>query len=133
MSGSDPTPDPDPDSSPSTPATPPGEPAATVPSEADLKARLEGLPPVLRNQVLAHEGRTARDILRPLILDICLRRDWSTSRQLARWLDMHGPSLSERHLGPLVRAGLLELKVPDRPSSPRQAYRTCQDRWPPRR
>lgn len=129
----DPTPEPDPDPSPSTPAASPSEPAPTVPSEADLEARLEGLPPVLHPPVLANEGRTPRDILRPLILDICLMRDWSTPKQLARWLDMHRPSLTERHLGPLVRAGLLELQYPDRPSSPRQAYRTCRDRWPPRR
>ena len=128
----EPPPEPDPDSSPSTPPPPP-EPAPTVPSEADLKARLKGLPAVLHHQVLANEGRTPPDILRPLILDICLRRDWSTSRQLARWLDMDRSSLSERHLGPLVRDGLLELKYPDRPRSPRQAYRTCRDRWPPRR
>ena len=131
--GPDPPPEPDADSSPTTPAPVPVEPAPTVPSKADLEARLEGLPAVLHEQVLANEGRTPPDILRPLILDICLRRDWSTSRQLARWLGMHGPSLAERHLGPLVRDGLLELKVPDRPSSPRQAYRTCRDRWPPRR
>ena len=130
--GPDPPPEPDADSSPTTPAPVP-EPDPTVPSKADLEARLKGLPAVLHEQVLANEGRTPPDILRPLILDICLRRDWSTSRQLARWLGMHGPSLAERHLGPLVRDGLLELKYPDRPSSPRQAYRTCRDRWPPRR
>ena len=128
----DPTPEPDPDSGPSIPAPSPSEPAPTIPSEADLEARLEGVPPVLHPQVRIVKGRTPRDILHPLILEICYRRDWSTPKQLARWLDMHRPSLTERHLGPLVRAGLLELKYPDRPSSPLQAYRTRRDRWPPR-
>lgn len=127
------TPDPTPDSSPSTPAPTRAEPASAVPSEADIEARLEGLPPVVRYRVLALKGWTHRDVLHPLILDICLLRDWSTPKQLARWLDMNRPSLSERHLGPLVRDGLLELKYPDRRRSPRQAYRTCRDRWPPRR
>ena len=130
----DPTSEPDPDPSPPTPAPPPSEPAPAIPSEADLEARLEGVPEVLLPQVRAAviEGRSPRDVLHPLILEICYRRDWSTPKQLARMLDMHRSSLTERHLGPLVRDGLLELKYPDRPSSPRQAYRTCRDRWPPR-
>ena len=130
----DPTPAPDPDPSPPTPAPPSSEPAPAIPSEADLEARLEGVPAVLLPQVRVAvlKGRSPRDVLHPLILEICYRRDWSTPKQLARWLDMHRPSLTERHLGPLVRAGLLELKYPDRPSSPQQAYRTCRDRWPPR-
>ena len=130
----DPTPEPDPDSSPSTPTPPPSEPTPAIPSEADLEARLEGVPEVLLPQVRAAvlKGRSPRNVLHPLILEICYRRDWTTAKQLARWLDMHQASLTERHLGPLVRAGLLELKYPDRPSSPRQAYRTCRDRWPPR-
>ncbi len=131
----DPTSEPDPDPSPPTPAPHPSEPAPAIPSEADLEARLEGVPEVLLPQVRAAviKGRSPRDVLHPLILEICYRRDWSTPKQLARWLDMHRSSLTERHLGPLVRDGLLELRYPDRPSSPRQAYRTCRDRWPPRR
>ena len=130
----DPTPEPAPDASPSTPAPPSSEPTPAIPSEADLKARLEGVPDALLPQVRAAviKGRSPRDVLHPLILEICYRRDWTTAKQLARWLDMHQASLTERHLGPLVRAGLLELKYPDRPSSPQQAYRTCRDRWPPR-
>ena len=130
----EPDPSPDPDSSPSTPTPPPSEAAPGIPSEADLEARLEGVPEVLLPQVRVAvlKGRTRRDVLHPLILEICYHRDWTTAKQLARWLDMHQPSLTERHLGPLVRAGLLELKYPERPSSPRQAYRTCRDRWPPR-
>ena len=130
----DPTPEPDPDSNPPTPTPPPSEPTPAIPSEEDLEARLEGVPEVLLPQVRAAvlKGRSPRDVLHPLILEICYRRDWTTAKQLARWLDMHQASLTERHLGPLVRAGLLELKYPERPSSPRQAYRTCRDRWPPR-
>ena len=129
-----PTAAPDLDSSPSTPTPPLSEPAPAIPSEADLEARLEGVPAVLLPQVRAAvlKGRSPRDVLHPLILEICYRREWTTAKQLARWLDMHQASLTERHLGPLVREGLLELKYPDRPNSPRQAYRTCRDRWPPR-
>ena len=54
-------PEPDPDSSPSTPPPLPVEPAPTVPSEADLEARLKGLTTVLRDQVLANRGRTPQD------------------------------------------------------------------------
>ena len=111
------------------PPTPTPEPAA--PSEADREARVEGLPGVLHRPVLALGKRTRRDVLHPLILQICQLREWSTPADLARWLDMHKPSLVERHLGPLVDAGLLELQFPDRPQSPRQAYRTNPEKWPP--
>ena len=36
---------------------------------------------------------------------------------------MHRGMLVHRHLRPMLEAGVLELKYPDRPSSPRQAYR----------
>ena len=62
--------------------------------------------------------------LQILILEICRRRDWTTPKQLAGWFDMHRRSLSNRHIRPLVEAGLLERKFPDSPNSPKQAYRT---------
>ena len=37
---------------------------------------------------------------------------------------MHQPSLVQRHLSGLVKAGLLKLKYPDFPRDPRQAYQT---------
>ena len=131
-----PAPDPTPDPAPATPPPPAPEPdprtvhpppsaePASPSPEAALEARLEGLPKVLRPRIRALRQRTRRDVLHPLILDICHFRDWTTAADLARWLQMHQGSLVQRHLNPLVEADLLELKRPDHPSSPVQAYRT---------
>ena len=81
---------------------------------------------MLRPRVRALRQRTRRDVLHPLILDIFHFRDWSTAADLARWLQMHQGSLVRRHLNPPVVADVLELKRPDRPASPAQAYRPAQ-------
>ena len=108
---------------PDAPETDPPEPAA-VPRAVDWETRLKGLPPVLHKWVRELGPRPRRDTLRALILKICSLREWTTSEDLARFLDMHKPSLVYRHLRPYVDAGLLELKHPDEPNHPRQAYRT---------
>ena len=125
----EPAPDPDPatsrpvESRKAAPPSPPPEPAP--PDLADL-------PKVLHRRVLALSQRPLREVLRVLILDICLLREWSTAAELAGWVSMHQPSLVARHIRPLVEADLLKLKVPDRPNSRRQAYQTRKDRWPPK-
>lgn len=111
----DPAPSEPPAASKTTPAS-----AASAESAAD---RLEGLPEVLVPHVNALRERTPRDVLWPLIFDICSWREWTTPAELARWLSMHQQSLTKRHLGPMTKEGLLELRYPDKRSSPRQAYR----------
>lgn len=103
---------------------PPAPPTPALSPEAAREARLEGLPAFLHPRVDALGQRTPRDVLHPLILDICRFREWSTPAELARWLDMHQDSLVQRHLKPLVDAGLLELRYPERPNHRHQAYRT---------
>ena len=68
-----------------------------------------------------------------MILDICLAREWTTAKQLARWFSMHRPGLVQRHLGPLVDQERLILRFPDKIRSRNQAYRTNPDKWPPGR
>ena len=86
--------------------------------------RLEGLPGVFIPRVKALGERPRQFVLRPLILDICSTREWTSATELAGWFSMHKRSLVKRHIGPMARAELLELRYPDRPNSPRQAYRT---------
>ena len=111
-------------------ATPPSPPPSPPPEPAPPD--LEGLPRVLRRRALALSARPDHEVLRVLILDICLLREWSTGAELAGWVSMYQRSLVARHIRPLVRADLLKLKFADRPSSPRQAYQTRKDRWPPK-
>ena len=122
-------PDPVPAADPQTDRQPPS--AVRAPQAAPDPApddkpedRLKGLPKVLHRPVLPLSEHPLREVLHPLILDICRLRDWTTAKQLARWFSMHRRSLVHRHLGPMVDAGLLELHFPDSPRNPRQAYRT---------
>ena len=107
------------------------QPAPNPAPDDNPEDRLKGLPRVLHRPVLALSERPSREVLHPLILDICRLRDWTTAKELARWFSMHQRSLVHRHLGPMVDAGLLELQFPDSPRSPRQAYRTNPEKWPP--
>ena len=119
---------PSPPPEPAPPEPPPPEPPPPEPAPPDLK----GLPKVLHSRVLALSQRPHHEVLRVLILDICLLRKWTTAAELARWVSMHQPSLVARHIRPLLQADLLKLKVPDRPKSRLQAYQTRKDRWPPK-
>ena len=85
--------------------------------------RLAGLPDILVPWVKGLKPRARRDSLRALILEICSRREWTTPAELARWLAKDRSNLVKRHLRPMIREGLLELRYPDRRSSPKQAYR----------
>ena len=126
-----PPPEPEPEPA---PPQPPAEPQPAPPSPPPKPAPpdLKGLPKVLHSRALALGPRPLHEVLRALILDICLLREWSTGAELAGWVSMYQPSLVARHIRPLVRADLLKLKFADRPSSPRQAYQTRKDRWPPK-
>ena len=124
-----PVPDPMPSARPQTDRQPPTadrapEAAPNPVPDDNPEDRLEGLPRVLHRPVLALGDRPLREVLYPLILDICRMREWTTAKQLAGWLSMHQRSLVHRHLGPMVDDGLLELQFPESPRSPRQAYRT---------
>lgn len=92
--------------------------------EAAREARFAGLSPLMRAQVRALGQRVPRRVLHPLILDICQSREWTTAANLARWFQMHQPSLVQRHLRVLVDEGGLVLKYPENPNHPDQAYRT---------
>lgn len=105
----------------------------SAPPPAPPEDRFEGVPKELLPQVKSLRERTPPDVLHPLILSLCLAREWTTAKQLARWFSMHRPGLVQRHLGPLVDAELLILRFPDKVRSRKQAYRTNPDRWPPRR
>lgn len=124
-----PEPDPEAASEPTArPERPPPPPTPTTPPED----RFEGVPKVLLPRVEALVERPSREVLHPLILDICLLREWTTAKKMAQWFSMHRRSLVERHLGPLVDEELLMLRFPNKLRSRKQAYRTNPEKWPPR-
>ncbi|MXX85351.1 MAG: hypothetical protein F4Y71_02725 [Acidobacteria bacterium] len=86
-------------------------------------AALEELPWYLKADILALSEKPTREGLRALIVTVLRVRGWTTSAELALILGLDGRSMKRRHLGPLVEAGVLELRYPDRTTHPRQAYR----------
>ena len=112
---------------PPAPSPSPGPPPTAAPV---WEERLVGLPRVFIPQIKALGERPRSDVLWPLIFEICGWREWTTPAELARWFSMHHRSLVKRHLGPMTKEGLLERRFPDRPNSPRQAYRARRDGAP---
>ena len=123
--------EPEPEARPDSPARSERQPPATP--SAPPEDRFEGVPKELLPQVTSLGERTRAEHLHPIILSICLAREWTTAKQLARWFSMHRPGLVQRHLGPLVDEQFLILRFPDKVRSRNQAYRTNPEKWPPPR
>jgi len=125
-------PEPDPAAPSKSPARPERRTPPPTPPELP-EDHFEGVPKELLLEVKSIRGGERLEPLRPLILSICLAREWTTAKQLARWLSAHRRSLVQRHLGPLVDQERLILRFPDKVRSRNQAYRTNPEKWPPRR
>ncbi len=75
-------------------------------------------------QVLASLGtRPRKEKLRQAICQLCSDQ-WRSVAWLAALLKLQPRNLSDRHLSPMVKEGLLERRFPDIPSHPEQAYRS---------
>ena len=75
-------------------------------------------------QVLAALGtRPRKEKLRQAILQLCADQ-WRAVAWLGALLQFEPRNLSDRHLTPMLKAGLLERRFPDIPSHPEQAYRS---------
>ena len=106
------------------PAPPPVTRPLPAPPPTEWETRLRDLPGIFVPRVKGLGKRPRRTTLRPLILDICRAREWTTPAELARWFSLNQRNLVARHLRPMTKEGLLELRYPDRRSSRHQAYRT---------
>ncbi len=74
-------------------------------------------------QVLASLGtRPRKEKLRQAICQLCSNQ-WRSVAWLAGILNLQPRNLSDRHLSPMVKDGLLERRFPDIPSHREQAYR----------
>jgi len=57
-----------------------------------------------------------------LILDLC-RLGWIGSTELAKFLDRDNKTLQEQYLTPMLSSGKIQLKYPETPNHPKQAYK----------
>lgn len=75
-------------------------------------------------QVIASLGtRPRKEKLRQAICQLCSGQ-WRSVAWLAALLKFEPRNLSDRHLTPMLKDGLLERRFPDIPSHPEQAYRS---------
>jgi len=68
--------------------------------------------------------KVKQDVMQAAILALCAE-DYLTLQQLAVLLNRGAKGLQEDHLAPLTRAGRLQLRFPDNPNHPQQAYRAA--------
>ena len=68
------------------------------------------------------KGKLPAAEMQALVLRLC-DGSWLTSKDLAALLNRDAENLQGRILGGMVKKGLLELRFPDVPNRPDQAYR----------
>ncbi len=95
------------------------------PDSPHLTANSPHLPPELLSlaEPARLKGKLPAAEMQALVLRLCDDR-WLTSKDLAALLNRDAENLQGRILGGMVKNGLLELRFPDVPNRPDQAYRT---------
>ena len=84
------------------------------------------LPTDVQNAIKHLGARPRKARLRAVIEAICAAREWTTSGEIARFLNFSQRKLGSRHLMPMVEAGKLLRRYPNNPTHPEQAYRATQ-------
>ena len=84
------------------------------------------LPPAVQQSLRELTGRPRKKRLQALVLQICGARRWTSAAELAAMLRFSAPNLTRRHLSPMVKAQQLEMRHPNQPNHPKQAYRSTQ-------
>ena len=92
----------------------------------ELGADRGKLPADVQNAIKHLGTRPRKARLRAVIEAICAAREWTTSGEIARFLNFSQRKLGSRHLMPMVEAGKLMRRYPDNPTHPEQAYRATQ-------
>ena len=80
------------------------------------------LEPALHQALASLGTRPRKEKLRQVIAQLCSDQ-WRTGAWLAQLLSREPQNLTDRHLTPMVRDGLLERRFPDILNHPEQAYR----------
>lgn len=85
---------------------------------------LPGLPDPLKQALSALKRRSSQDVLEQLVWDLC---NWQPlgSEDIARLLNRDRNYVQDRLLTPMLKAGRLEMTLPDQPNHPQQQYRAA--------
>ncbi|GAA6620318.1 hypothetical protein [Scytonema sp. NUACC26] len=87
-------------------------------SSSDIWESLKALAASVRNK-----GKVPSELMGQTICQLCQDR-FLTHRQLEELLDRSATTLRVSYLSKMVKTGQLELRYPDKPTHPEQAYRT---------
>ena len=68
--------------------------------------------------------RPRKQSIRAVIQKICTVKPWTTRDEIAKHLRFSQKKLGPRHLTPMVEDGWLEVRYPEQPTHPYQAYRS---------
>ena len=82
-------------------------------------------PTYIREKLLLLSKRSSKESLRQIIFSLCAWRPLST-KQLALYTNRTDHHILHNYLQPMIREGLLEYTIPDKPNHAEQAYRTVQ-------
>jgi ATP-dependent DNA helicase RecG len=80
------------------------------------------LDPALHQALASLGTRPRKEKLRQVIGLLCSDQ-WRSGAWLAQLLSYKPGNLANRHLGPMVKEGMLERRFPEKPNHPEQAYR----------
>ena len=119
--------------------TPPGSEVPTDQSEASsVESEASGEASSVESEVSSEQAKVASEngatdapawrsatTTRARILELCRGR-YLSAAEIAAALDRNHKNLRWRHINPLVKEGLLELRYPERMNHRDQAYRTVQ-------
>ena len=88
----------------------------------------QALPEDLLSAIDHLGNRPRKESVRAVIQAICAVKPWTTREEIAKHLRFSQKKLGPRHLAPMVAAGWLQVRYPEQPTHPNQAYRSNPDR-----
>lgn len=84
----------------------------------------QALPEDLLTAIDQLGSRPRKESVRGVIRAMCAVKPWTTREEIAKHLRFSQKKLGPKHLTPMVEAGRLELRYPQQPTHPHQAYRS---------
>ena len=93
------------------------------PEVGELTPKVRELPAHLQEKIDQLGQYPRRERVQVIIHEICGQESWTTSSEIARYLNFQQGNLTRNYLSPMVESGLLERRFPDNFTHPQQAYR----------
>ena len=90
----------------------------------ELVPKVQELPAHLQEKIDQLGQYPRRERVEVIIHEICGQEIWTTSSEIAQYLNFQQGNLTRNYLSPMVESGLLERRFPENLNHPQQAYRS---------